>query len=324
MNEHETIISSYLYPIHVPTHSHDSAKSKKSRLTHLTHHPYTKKFEYWCVLRRNQFSYYKGADEREAVFVIPRNHLLNYKIFWEKLELSLYTVDTTLTFKFPDRNVGKKWDVAWKEFFKDIVPSKVSMERQEEWNTGQENLASISSSSSSSDDTVDTHIDGEEREEIDQQRKCCVKKSKEECEKVTPEDDTLFYKTFDPRLKEHIIQKGILNVKTKKAVRVQVAPVRFHSNKWKRFKVELSNRYLKIYSVKSGKLKKNVDLNNVIDSVELNNNNKDETNYVLDTCFAVITINERIKFKANNEKEMIDWIISLKSGILIRKKIMDS
>ncbi|CAI7149343.1 CPS_collapsed_G0003300.mRNA.1.CDS.1 [Saccharomyces cerevisiae] len=112
-------------------------------------------------------------------------------------------------------------------------------------------------------------------------------------------EDKEFYRMFDPRNAEH--QKKL-----------------FNRAKWQKFNVELTNTSFNLYSFKTGKLKKSIKLDKIIDCIELDNNSKMKND---DTNFALITFDERLSFKAANDQDMVDWIINFKSGILIRKKL---
>lgn len=82
--------------------------------------------------------------------------------------------------------------------------------------------------------------------------------------------------------------------------------------------MELTNNSFSLYSFKTGKMKKSIKLDKIVDCIEIDNSSKNKTG---DTNFALITFDERLSFKAANDQDMVDWIINFKSGILIRKKI---
>ncbi|AJQ00130.1 CPS_HP_G0105870.mRNA.1.CDS.1 [Saccharomyces cerevisiae] len=260
--------------------------------------PRTTDHQYWCVLRKNQFAYYKTRDEREAISVIPRFDILNFKISELDGILTVYTPSKDLIFKFPR---GQN--------------EKVGMELMHNWKIALEKFLS----SPSGNESVTTGSDYDEEEDDDDlivvDEKAGPSSSKHSCSLTMDEqlsrEDKEFYRMFDPRNAEHQVCSGILYTKVKKKKL-------FNRAKWQKFNVELTNTSFNLYSFKTGKLKKSIKLDKIIDCIELDNNSKMKND---DTNFALITFDERLSFKAANDQDMVDWIINFKSGILIRKKL---
>ena len=209
--EHEVLVSSYLTGLHIPAahhpHSPPTPKLIFPRKLNLPH----KKHVLWCVLRRNQFSYYKDEQEREALYVVPGDMILNLKVQKEDGTLSLYSTDTTLTFRFLEHTTQEKWVKAIDEFM------RCKRESEE--------------AGSDSDDEKISMDDKDicENEEDRRRSEITVEES--------PGHDEEFYTTFDPSTKEHCIKKGTISVRVKR--------VRFNRKKWKLFRVELTNRWFK-------------------------------------------------------------------------------
>ncbi|CAI4055520.1 hypothetical protein SKDZ_02G2370 [Saccharomyces kudriavzevii ZP591] len=259
--------------------------------------PRTTDHHYWCVLRKNQFAYYKTQDEREAISVIPRFNVLSFKISELDGILTVYTPSKDLIFKFPrgqnekiDKELMHNWKIALEKFL----------------------------SSPSGNESVTTGSDYDEDEDEDDlivvDEKAGPSSSKHSCSLTMDEqpsrEDKEFYRMFDPKNAEHQVCSGILYTKVKKKKL-------FNRAKWQKFNVELTNTSFNLYSFKTGKLKKSIKLNKIIDCIELDNNPRNKSD---DMNFALITFDERLSFKAANDQDMVDWIINFKSGILIRKK----
>ncbi|KOH00448.1 Opy1p [Saccharomyces eubayanus] len=267
------------------------------------HHPHlwwprSTDHHYWCVLRKNQFAYYKTQDEREAISVIPRFEILNFKISELDGILIVYTPSKDLMFKFPpgqneqtDKELMHDWKIALEKFL----------------------------SSPSGSESVTTGSDYDEDEDEDDlivvDEKAGPSSRKHSCSLTMDEqlshEDKKFYRMFDPRNPEHQVCSGILYTKVKKKKL-------FNRAKWQKFNVELTNISFSLYSFKTGKIKKSIKLNKIVDCIEIDNSSKNKSG---DTNFALITFDERLSFKAANDQDMVDWIINFKSGILIRKKI---
>ncbi|KAL3232080.1 Protein OPY1 [Nakaseomyces bracarensis] len=251
---------------------------------------------YWCVLRRGQFSYYKTKDEREAVNVLLRKEILNYRIHESDRSILIYTRDKTLRFKCEEELINK-WEEGFKQFFIDktlrVDTSKNSNENEP-----------IDENDEFEDE--DEEEDGELYLEFEHVTPTTPEEQQAVIEGKLSEEDKKFFNTYDPKKPEHIIMSDTLYTRIK---------TRFNRRKWKKFKVELTNRYVKLYSVKTNHLKNQLDLVNVVDCVEYES--KD-----LDPVFSLISVNHRIKFKAMNEQKMIDWIVNIKSVILASKKLL--
>lgn len=250
------------------------------------------------VSEEKQFAYYKTQDEREAISVIPRFEILNFKISELDGILIVYTPSKDLMFKFPpgqneqtDKELMHDWKIALEKFL----------------------------SSPSGSESVTTGSDYDEDEEEDDlivvDEKAGPSSRKHSCTLTMDEqlshEDKKFYRMFDPRNPEHQVCSGILFTKVKKKKL-------FNRAKWQKFNVELTNNSFSLYSFKTGKMKKSIKLDKIVDCIEIDNSSKNKTG---DTNFALITFDERLSFKAANDQDMVDWIINFKSGILIRKKI---
>lgn len=266
-----------------------------------SHHWFLKSgsHKYWCVLRRNQLSYYKDKTERKAVSVIPSSDVLNYRTLEEKGELDIYTKKKTFRFKTESRNTLKQWKDALDVFM------------------GQEPVADVidGAKRSNSNGTYEGIEDEDEDEddydvicETDVDRGTGIQLSASDVTSINngiSEEDKMFYEMYSPQTTPvHLIQSGVLYGRVKKHL---------GRKKWKKFKAVLDNRTLILQSMSSGKTIKEINLNKVIDCVEVEKT-KD------DICFAIITYDERLKFRALNEREIIEWIINLKSCVLVRKK----
>ncbi|CCH61858.1 hypothetical protein TBLA_0F03200 [Henningerozyma blattae CBS 6284] len=114
-----------------------------------------------------------------------------------------------------------------------------------------------------------------------------------------------FYETYDPRNPETEIYQSLIYILMKG---------RFNRTKWKKVKAVLTNHSLKLYSLRNDKLRKELDLDKVVDCVEIERG-------ILDNLFAVITLDERLEFKTLNEDDTVEWIINFKSGMILRQKI---
>lgn len=255
---------------------------------------------YWCVLRRGQFSYYKTKDEREAVNVLLRKEILNYRIQESDRSILLYTRDKTLRFKC-EPELLVKWEQGLKVFFENKT-LKIDTSNS---NSGNENDMIVDENEEYIEDE-DEEEDGELYLEFEHATPATPEEQQTVLETKLSEEDRQFFNTYDPKKPEHVIMSDTLYTRIK---------TRFNRRKWKKFKVELTNRYLKLYSVKTKHLKNQLDLVNVVDCVEYES--KD-----LDPVFSLISVNHRIKFKAMNEQKMIDWIVNIKSVILASRKLI--
>ncbi|EDO17252.1 hypothetical protein Kpol_538p12 [Vanderwaltozyma polyspora DSM 70294] len=257
---------------------------------------------YWCVLRKNQFSYYKTRDEREAVNVIPKSQILGFRLLKDSRKMLIYTKDKILRFKMSGPELIKHWETAFNQFLE--VERNKTIE-----DTDSSNINNI----------TETHVDDEDEEDDDfdildgpkhssVQDNDVIKENNKNIRNIEPSNanpDKQFYETYDPRNPEHIILKGVIYAYVK---------TRFNRTKWKKVDGVLSNRSFDIYSVKSSRLKSHIGLDTVIDCVEMENP-------TLDTMFALVTEQRRLKFRAFNDQEMVDWIIHFKSCVLVRQKI---
>ncbi|SCW01307.1 LAFE_0D09692g1_1 [Lachancea fermentati] len=257
--------------------------------------------KYWCVLRRGQLSYYKDKSERKAVNVIPPDGILNFRVLPEELRLDIYTTDRTLQFKADNEDVLLRWKNGLQEFLNKKKPSPKTTSKDPAKAAVQDN--EIENEDEMVDD--DNDEDYEIISEVDLKQKRNSTDSARVIHKI-PEEDKEFYAMYNPTAPMHVIQSGILYGRVKK---------RLGRKSWKKFKVTLNNEALLIKSASSGRSIKTITLDRVVDCVEVEGDN-------CYTCFAVITFEERLKFRALNEKETVDWIINLKSCVLARKKLM--
>ncbi|CCE61418.1 hypothetical protein TPHA_0A03410 [Tetrapisispora phaffii CBS 4417] len=319
LDPHEILIGSYLKKksaLNKHIHANPNFNKKHSndndhmKLKWLRYHEHV----YWCVLRRNQFSYYKTEDEKEAVAVIPRENILNYKISYNNISnshsyiLFLYTKDKTYTFKFlsvnsDDSSIVNKWALALDQFLNNTVSENEELSNE---------YGTIAQTTSNEPEIEEEEHDDEYNDIVTINNKTTCKNNdgtneglpimKNTNTQFESDPDKSFFETFDPNNKSHIIFTTLLYVHVKS---------RFNRTKWKHLKCELTNQFLNIYSVKTNKLKKSFDLDSVIDCIEIDNDR---------FLFALITSDERIEFKALNDEEMIEWIINFKSTVLIRTK----
>ena len=251
---------------------------------------------YWCVLRRGQFSYYKTKDEKEAINVLPRKDILNYRVLKNDKTLLVYTKDKTLRFKCEPKILD-----LWEEGFKKLMEErelKVDTRFADE-NTNQHAIIDENEDEDDEDDD-----EGELYLEFAHVSPTTPDNNGSTLGSKISEEDRKFFEKYDPQKPEHVIMSTTLYARIK---------TRFNRRKWKKFKVELSNRCIKLYSIKTGNLKNQFDLVNVIDCVEYES--KD-----LQPVFSLISVNHRIKFKAKTEQLMIDWIVNIKSVILASRK----
>lgn len=271
---------------------------------------------YWCVLRKGQFSYYKTKDEREAADVLPRFEVLNYRVMRDLLIFSLYTKDKTLSFKAENLALLDEWVRALDEFLicKDEGDSAKSIEGTViKKNPSQPHK--MESDMSSEDEAVffDTefglHVmdacnDRTERSKVisfnNQLCSCAM-----EDIGAGYENDIEFYKLYDPRNAEQIVRQGILYARVK---------THFNRVRWKKFRAILTNRTFKLCSLKSEKLKKSISLDKVVDCVEIEDTH-------LDTLFALVLTDERLKFCSMDDNQVVDWIIAFKCSMLVRRKL---
>ena len=290
--------------------TYTTTKSNHHRSHHHLWWPKHGESSYWCVLRRSQFSYYKTEDEREAVGVIPRAHILSFRTITEELKLLIYTKEKTMRFKVRNQKGLKEWELALNEFLgKSYESGGNSIDKQELPNKEKTNEKYSHPISNEEEEEED---DDEEYDILDSSKKGKMSKTVNTfkdrddnlSEKYKSNPDKEFFKTYNPNSPEHIILSGAMYALVK---------TRFNRTKWKKVKADLTNKSFKLYSFKSSKLKRSFNLDKVIDCVEIEN-------IALDTFFALITIDERLEFKALNEEEMVEWIIDIKSTVLIRDK----
>lgn len=250
---------------------------------------------YWCVLRRGQFSYYKDKSERKPVDVIPADQILEFRYLEEEHRLDFYANHKTLSFWSESNEVLRSWNTALQEFVADRRRASLPMKLYDSENEEVDNESEY-------DDDDDFEILSEVARPRNGQSK---EPTAERFTFKVPDEDREFYATYSPELPHCVIRTGTLFCKVKK---------RLGRKTWKKVVATLENTRLLIKSVSSAKVYKTVDLNDVVDSVE-------EVCSHHDTGFAVITYDERLKFRALNERDTIDWIMTLKSCVLVRKKL---
>ncbi|CAR24257.1 Opy1p [Lachancea thermotolerans CBS 6340] len=251
--------------------------------------------KYWCVLRRGQFSYYKDKNERKPVDVIPADQVLDFRVRMDEYRLDFYTKQKTISFGSESQEVLRGWDAALQEFVSDRRRSSLPMRIYDSGNDENDNECICE------DDDDDFEILSEAQpQDPEKERDRNVWSSFK-----VPDEDREFYAIYNPEQPKRVIQTGTLLCRVKK---------RLGRKTWKRVNAVLENTSLLIESVSSGRLYKKIDLNGVVDCVE-----DEKSRY--DTGFAVITYDERTKFRAPSEQDTIEWIMNLKSCVLVRKKL---
>ncbi|CCH44025.1 FYVE, RhoGEF and PH domain-containing protein 6 [Wickerhamomyces ciferrii] len=120
------------------------------------------------------------------------------------------------------------------------------------------------------------------------------------------EDPETTYNSLSFDSPEHLIAKGYL-LRLKKRY-----------NQWKKYYIILTNRsmifYKNLKDYESNKSYKKINLNELIDVVELDPLSKNKL-----YCMLIITPMKRIRFCAENEDELIKWLVLLKAIIKTRK-----
>lgn len=269
---------------------------------------------YWCVLRKGQFSYYKTKDEREAVDVLPRFQVLSYRVIPERMIFNLYTRDKTLSFRAESAELLERWVKALEEFIKDEDNNDCCHEEIEETvMSPQRRFESDVSSEEECEAVVfDTAfglaiLDTDPR--LGEAKIANFKDAYGHCDKddvvAGYKNDLEFYKLYDPRNSERIVRTGELYAKVK---------TRFNRSRWKKFRATLTNKAFRLWSVKTGKLRKEISLDKLVDCVEIEDS-------MLDTLFALVLTDERLKFCSRDDNQVVDWIIAFKCGMLARRKI---
>lgn len=268
---------------------------------------------YWCVLRKGQLSYYKTKDEREAVDVLLRFDVLSYRAIPEKRVFNLYTRDKTLSFRAESTELLERWIRALDEFFKVKDERRCCHKEIEETvMSPQKRLDSDMSSEECEAVVFDTAfglaiLDTDPR--LEEKKIASFKEKFGRCNKSDVvagyENDQEFYNVYDPRNSEHVVRGGELYARVK---------TRFNRSRWKKFKATLTNRNFRLWSVESGKLRKEISLDKLVDCVEIEDS-------ILDTLFVLVLTDERLKFCSKDDSQVVDWIIAFKCGMLARRKI---
>ncbi|AGO12599.1 AaceriAER261Cp [[Ashbya] aceris (nom. inval.)] len=320
-DENEVLMSSFL--VKRPTQS-TSSLDEQQDISSVLHHnmPWKSNHRYWCVLRRGQFSYYKDQTERKAERVVLVADLLYCRIYDENM-LDLYTREKTFRFKADDYALAQKWEQAFKQVMQGRGESTVAEPATEEPCLASELPAEIVRPREEAGPT--RHEDDEEEEddgfdvvcETDfeaaphrvgqlsaaEQRSAATSDVASVNNGGVPEEDKAFYEAYNPHGNERLIQSGLLYGQVRNSIR---------RKKWKPFKGELTNHYLKLVSVATSQVFATIDLAEVVDCVELDKN---------DPCFALIVTTQRFKFKAKNDEELVDWIINIKSSVIVRERL---
>ncbi|AET38921.1 Opy1p Ecym_3435 [Eremothecium cymbalariae DBVPG len=332
-DDNEVLISSFL--VKKPTLNTSSLDDQNETSNNHRHHniPWKPNHRYWCVLRRGQFSYYKDETERKPEKVIPISDLIHCRIY-DGNKLDIYTRNKTLRFKAEEPNWAKRWMESFKLLIhgdsNGTIPATPTNGLVSPLSEGVgaleiSNMAKAVSSSPGDiddDDNDDNDADYDDGFDVIYQTNAEMGGShlgshqgqaaneKEMAMKVSSvnntnilQEDADFYEAYNPKNDEKLIQSGIIYGQVKNTIR---------RKKWKQFWGELTNRRLKLVSVNTDTLYAIIDLNEVVDCVELDED---------DPYFALIVSNRRLKFKARNDTEMIDWIIHIKSSILVRQRI---
>ncbi|CEP61561.1 Opy1p LALA0_S03e05622g [Lachancea lanzarotensis] len=297
-----------------------------------TQHKFNKSkyHEYWCVLRRGQFSYYKDKSERKAIDVIPAEEILGFRPNEKELLFDFYTIRKTYYLRADSPKVFKDWDYALKEFFADRrLHATSKMELLLEHTTKGESKPRVleAGDHDEEDENDDEHDENDENDENDDENDendendddfqilsearqpsptTYIRRSPSRSVPV-PDEDREFYAIFSPtQVPPRSIQKGVLYCRIKK---------RLGRRAWKKVSATLDSSSLYISSISSGKLYWRIHLDKVVDAIE------DEKNRRCFTGFAIITFDERLKFRAMSEQESIDWIMNLKSCVVARRKL---
>ncbi|CDO93679.1 unnamed protein product [Kluyveromyces dobzhanskii CBS 2104] len=248
--------------------------------------------KYWCVLRKTQFSYYKDESERVAEKVIPTQDLLGCRAYGDN-KLDIFSKGMTLRFKSPDADVIRNWVQSVNELLPHLN------------NYGSESDLEIAESD-------DEQAEGEELDEQGGQKTRKTAQENRESSSTSDiksinnglvEEDKKFFEFYDVLKPSHLIQSGVIYAKNKRSIT---------GRKWKPYKCELTNTSMKLYSLKTGDCRYSVPMENVVDCIEVDSK---------DPLFAVVTFNQRLKLKANNEDELVDWIINVKSCVMVRNSL---
>ncbi|QEU60690.1 Opy1 [Kluyveromyces lactis] len=288
----EIIYSSYLVKKPTVSKSISSTKQLAKNWTNWSVKKTKYNHKYWCVLRKTQFSYYKDESERVAEKVIPIQDILGCRAYGDN-KLDIFTKGMTLRFKSPDADVIRSWVQSINELLPHLN------------NYGSESDLEIAESD-------DEQIEGEQADEHGIQKTTQVVKGNKDTNSTSDiksvnngvvEEDKKFFEFYDALKPSHLIQSGVIHAKNKRSLT---------GRKWKSYKCELTNRSLKLYSIKTGDCRYSVPMENVVDCIEVDSK---------DPLFAVITFNQRLKLKANDEDELVDWIINIKSCVMVRNSL---
>lgn len=241
--------------------------------------------KYWCVLRRSQLSYYKDMSERKPEKVILLDDLIGCRIY-NNNKLDIFTKEKTLRFKSDNNELIEQWNASLNLLLNNrkIIPDCNNLENNND----------------DDDDKFDTvcEVDIENKHDINVLLPTpCINNGPH-----MSDEDKKFYEIYNPNNSNHLIQSGVLYGQVARSI---------GSKKWKQFKAELTNVAFTFFSLHTHEAKLRIDLSDLVDCLELDSK---------EPCFAVITFNQRLKFKALNEQEFINWLVNLKSCLLVRNR----
>ena len=278
----EIIYSSYLVKKPTVSKSLSSTKQLAKSWTNWSVKKAPRNHEYWCVLRNTQFSYYKDESERVAEKVIPIQDILGCRAYDDN-KLDIFTKGMTLRFKSSDENVIRNWMQAITKLLPHLN------------NYGSESDLEIAES----DDELPEGCKNDENDAVEQSSTSNV----QSINNGILEEDKKFFDFYDITKPSHLIQAGLIFAKNKRSLT---------GKKWKPYKCQLTNKSLKICSLKTQECRYCIPMEKVVDCIELDSK---------DPLFAVVTFNQRLKLRANNEDELVDWIINLKSCVMVRNSL---
>lgn len=285
----EVLYASYL--IKKPT-VQKTISSKKDLATNWTNWTIKKtkyNHKYWCVLRKTQFSYYKDELERVAERVIPIQDILACRSY-DGTNLDIFTTGMTLRFKSTDQKVIEKWV----GFFMHLLPHLNNYGSESDFELGESD-DEHEIKDQSMENAADFQNNPESLNEI---------KSINSVNNGVKEEDKKFFEFYDPSRSAHLIQSGVIYAKNKRSIT---------GKKWKTYRCELTNKGIKLFSVKSETCRYSIHLEDIVDCIEFDSK---------EPYFAVVTLKKRLKFKAANDDELVDWIINLKSCVMVRNSLL--
>ncbi|SCU82192.1 LADA_0C03664g1_1 [Lachancea dasiensis] len=273
---------------------------------------------YWCVLRRGQFSYYKDKQERKPLDVISADQTLDFRISDKDLRIDLYTTRRTFSLKTESLELLQQWREALQEFFvgrrrQRSQTEPTSAKANDGANAGTTSTAVFADEDEDENSDEDAAVEDDHNDDNDDDFEIISEAGPDAgfhdgSSRLfpVPEEDREFYATYSPEQDPpRELQRGILYCRVRK---------RLGRKTWKKVAVMLDSAKLHITSVSSKKLYRQIDLRKVVDSIEAGN----QRNF---TDFAIITYDERLKFRALSEQDTIDWIMNLKSCALARKNL---